>query len=428
MRFDANDSSATTDPNGEYTIDTLEPGEKTFTFSRSGYIAQQKTVTVAGGKDARLDVQMSTGMRVTGFVVTDGGAPIADATVRAMSASEMDGGRSGRSDTNGAYTIEGLAPGHYTFNAAKNGYSAGTLRDVDIATSGPVRIVLKSGGVITGHVNGLTRAGARTDHGHRQRRGRRRRPGPMGGSTAPVDSGGNFRIEGAPSGTVRISARTGAMFGGSSKSAAPKTVELEPGGTAQVDIDFKSSTIIRGRVTRNGAAVPNAQVMFIPRGAKSQTSASASADADGRYELSGLDDGTYTVQAMDMERLNPFATQYEVHGSGTFDIAIKTVDAARPRGRCRRRARAGRCQRRASPVHRRCDVRRPRRADRRVRQFRDRERRLGHVPDHGRQIRLRPRRRGRSSSATRRPKTCSSASRRATASPSAPSIRATTRR
>jgi hypothetical protein len=65
--------------------------------------------------------------------------------------------------------------------------------------------------------------------------------------------------------------------------------------------------------------------MFMPHGAKSQTSASASADSDGRYELSGLDDGTYTVQAVDMERLNPFATQYEVHGSGTFDITIKTV-------------------------------------------------------------------------------------------------------
>src|SRR5260370_42433839 len=26
-----------------------------------------------------------------------------------------------------------------------------------------------------------------------------------------------------------------------------------------------------------------------------------------------------------MERLNPFAAQYEVHGSGTFDITIKTV-------------------------------------------------------------------------------------------------------
>jgi hypothetical protein len=323
MRFDGNDNSATTDPSGEYTIDTLEPGEKTFTFSRSGYIAQQKTVTIAGGKDSRLDVQMSTGTRATGFVVTDSGAPVPDADVRALSASEMDGGRSGRSDSNGAFTIEGLAPGHYTFNASKNGYTSGIVRDVDIASSGPVRITLKNGGVITGHVNGLT--AQELEQTTVYANGAGNAGGPMGGSTAPVDSAGNFRIEGAPSGTVRISARTGAMFGGSSKSAAPKTVELEPGGTAQVDIDFKSSTVIRGRVTRNGAAVSNAQVMFIPRGGRSQTSASVAADADGRYELSGLDDGTYTVQAVDMERLNPFATQYEVHGSGTFDITIKTV-------------------------------------------------------------------------------------------------------
>jgi hypothetical protein len=70
--------------------------------------------------------------------------------------------------------------------------------------------------------------------------------------------------------------------------------------------------------------VARAQVTFIPRGG-SQTSSSGSADADGRYELSGLDDGTYTVQAVDMERLTPFTTQYEVHGSDTFDITIKTV-------------------------------------------------------------------------------------------------------
>ena len=320
MRFDGNDNSATTDPSGEYTIDSLEPGEKTLSFSRNGYISQQKTVTVAGGKDARLDVQMSTGIRATGFVVTDSGAPVADATVMAGSGA-TDGGRNGRSDANGAFTIEGLAPGHYTFNASKTGYTAGIVRDVDIATSGPVRIILKNGGVITGHVNGLTPQEIEQTTVYASAAG----GGPMGSSTAPVDSGGNFRIEGAPSGTVRITARTGAMFGGSTKSAAPKTVELEPGGTAQVDIDFKSSTVIRGRVTRNGAAVPNAQVMFMPHGAKSQTSASTSADGDGRYELSGLDDGTYTVQAVDMERLNPFATQYEVHGSGTFDITIKTV-------------------------------------------------------------------------------------------------------
>jgi protocatechuate 3,4-dioxygenase beta subunit len=327
MRFNATNNGGSSDPNGEYSIDTLEPGDKTFTFSRSGYIAQQKTVTVAAGKDTRLDVQLSNGSRVSGFVVTDGGAPIADATVRAASASEMDGGRQATTDGNGAFTIEALAPGHYAFTATKAGYAPNTLRDVDIATSGPVRVILKSGGVITGQVTGLTAqeleqttvtASVSSSGGG----------GPFGGgagTSAPVDAGGNFRLEGAPSGTVRVSARTGAMFGGASKTAAPKTVELEAGGTAQVQIDFKSSTVIAGKITRNNVPVANAQITFIPRGAKSQTVSSASADSNGHYEVSGLDDGTYSVQVVDMARLSPFATQYEVHGSDTFDITIKTV-------------------------------------------------------------------------------------------------------
>ncbi|HEX9459718.1 MAG TPA: carboxypeptidase regulatory-like domain-containing protein, partial [Thermoanaerobaculia bacterium] len=127
MRFDATDSSATTDPSGEYAFDSLDAGEKTFTFSRSGYVAQQKTVTITGGKDSRLDVQLSSGMRATGFVVTDGGAPIPDASVRAVSAAEMDGGRDARTDANGAFAFEGLAPGHYTFTAGKTGFAPGTL-------------------------------------------------------------------------------------------------------------------------------------------------------------------------------------------------------------------------------------------------------------------------------------------------------------
>jgi len=322
MRFDGTDNSATTDPNGDYTIDSLEPGEKTFTFSRSGYIAQQKTVTVAGGKDTRLDVQMSNGMRASGTVVTDGGEPIADVTVSAVSASAMDGGRQGRTDTNGAFIIEGLAPGHYTFTASKTGFAPGTLRDVDISSSGPVQLILKNGGIITGHVTGLT--AQELEQATVVANGSGGRGGPMSAVSATVDSGGNFRLEGAPSGTVSISARTGAMFGGTSKTAAPKTIELQPGGTAQVDIDFKSSTVIRGRITQNGAPAAQTRVMFMPRGASSQTSAGAMTDANGRYEVSGLDDGTYTVQTVNAA-FSPYSTQYEVHGSDTFDINIKTV-------------------------------------------------------------------------------------------------------
>src|SRR5205814_881363 len=51
MRFDAVESSGITDPNGDYTIDTVEPGEKTFVFARSGFVSESKTVTLASGKD-----------------------------------------------------------------------------------------------------------------------------------------------------------------------------------------------------------------------------------------------------------------------------------------------------------------------------------------------------------------------------------------
>ena len=329
MRFDSTNSNTATDPNGDYTLDSLEPGDSTFTFSRSGYIAQQKTVTLAGS--TRLDVVLSSGIKATGFVVSDGGAPVPDATVRAASASEMDGGRQGTTDGNGAFTIEGLTPGHYTFTATKTGYAPGVLRDIDIASSGPVRVTLTSGGVITGHVTGLTAQDLQqttvTATVSGTGGGGPLGGGPQGGGnlSAPVDSGGNYRMEGAPSGTVRLTARTGAgMFGGTSKSAAPVTVQLDAGGTAQADIVFKSDTVISGRITRNGLPMANAQVMFFPRGATSQTTSSTSADSNGHYEVSGLDDGTYAVQVMDISRLSPFSTQYQVHGSDTFDITIKT--------------------------------------------------------------------------------------------------------
>jgi large repetitive protein len=329
MRFDGNASGASTDPSGDYTIDSLDPGELTFTFTKNGYIAQQKTVTITSGKDARLDAQLGSGMSASGTVVTDGGAPVPDVTVRAISASEMDGAHEGRTDAGGAFTIDGLAPGHFTFTATKAGFAPNTLRDVDISSSGPVRIVLSSGGVITGHVNGLTAQELNQATVSATVSGGGGGGGGLGGGggnlSTPVDFSGNFRIEGAPSGTVRVTARTGAMFGGTSKTATPKTVQLDPGGTAQVDIDFISNTVIQGRITRNGTPISNAQVMFIPRGGTSQTTSSAPADGDGHYTLSGLDDGTYVVQVMDMELLTPFSTQYQVHGSDTFDITIKAV-------------------------------------------------------------------------------------------------------
>src|SRR5207253_11407151 len=102
----------------------------------------------SSGKEVRGDVQLSSGLRIYGNIVTEGGAPVADALVRASSASDSMFGREAHSDANGNFQFEGLAPGHYTFNAAKSGYASGITRDVDVSTGAPERVTMKSGGTI----------------------------------------------------------------------------------------------------------------------------------------------------------------------------------------------------------------------------------------------------------------------------------------
>jgi uncharacterized GH25 family protein len=309
------DNSATTDPNGEYTIEAVDPGEKTFTFSRQGYLPVDKTVNLSG-REARLDAQLSSGMTLTGSVVSDGGAPVADAVVTANSAAEGGFGRSGRTDSNGNFQIPGLAPGHYILTASKAGLADGQLRDFDISSGATPRIVMKTGGTIVGHVTGLTEADLQNATVTAS--------SPNGGASAEVDSSGAYRIEGAPTGTVRVSARTGRGFGGGGKTSPVQSVQVDPGASVTVDLQFKTNTVISGRITRNGQPMPNVMVIFTPRSG-TQTQASGTADGSGTYQISGLDDGSYNVGVVDIDRSNAFSSTYDVHGSGSYDIDIKTA-------------------------------------------------------------------------------------------------------
>ncbi len=309
-------SSATTDPNGEYVIEAIDPGDKTFSFSRQNYLPVDKTITLSG-REARLDVQLSSGLTLTGTVAADNGTPVADASVNATSASEAGFGRGSRTDGNGNFQINGLAPGHYTVTASKPGLASGVLRDFDITTGAPARVVMKAGGTIVGQVTGLTALELENTTVIAN--------GPNGGGTAEVDSSGSFRLEGAPTGTVRVSARTGRGMGGGGKTSAVQSVQVDPGSAVTVNIVFKSDTVIRGRVTRNGQPLANVMVMFTPRAGQSQTQSSGTADSSGSYQIAGLDDGTYNVGVVDIDRSNAYSSSYEVHGSGTYDIDIKTA-------------------------------------------------------------------------------------------------------
>ncbi|HEV8658989.1 MAG TPA: carboxypeptidase regulatory-like domain-containing protein [Thermoanaerobaculia bacterium] len=308
--------SAITDANGDYSIDALESGDKTFVFTRSGYVATQKSATLSGN-ETRVDAQLGSGMRVSGVVVTDAGAPVSDAAVNANSAGNSGFGTPNTvTDANGGFTFEGLAPGHYNFYASKRGLSSGEVRDFDISTAVPVHITLKSGGVIYGRVSGLT--------SDELQQAAVVASSASGYSSAPVDASGSFRIEGAPTGTVRVSARLqGGMAGG--KSSPVQSVQLDTGNQVEVNIAFNADTVIRGRVTRNGKPVDGTMVAFTPKEAQAQTSARTTTNSNGEYSVNGLDDATYNVSVVDIQRSAPFNTTYQVRGSGSFDVDMKSA-------------------------------------------------------------------------------------------------------
>ncbi|HYI09501.1 MAG TPA: carboxypeptidase regulatory-like domain-containing protein [Thermoanaerobaculia bacterium] len=305
------DRSTTTDSNGEYTFEALEPGEETLTFNHAKYVSARKQVTLKG-RETRFDVQLNSGQKITGTVMTESGALVAEADVQVSGSGRGD---RARTNANGAFEIEGLPSGRYRFSASKTGYAEGIVDDFDVSSGAPVRITLKTGGTIYGHVSGVSErelAQAEVDASS----GRER-------SSGSIDSAGNYRIEGAPIGTVQVTARV--MTGNGYRSSSAQSVQVSPGSSQQVDIVFRGDTVIRGRVSRNGTPLISGQVTFVPRGSTADTVSSSATDEQGMYSVNGLDEGDYTVQVVDSQRSSPYATQYTVRGSGTFDIDYRTA-------------------------------------------------------------------------------------------------------
>ena len=110
---------------------------------------------VLGGPPSR-DSTGGSRLVVSGTVVDEGGAPVADASVtaRPVGGAQMNYS-SARTDQNGLFQLEAMAPGRYQFNAGKEGLLGAAMNDVDITSGAPIRLVLKAGATIYGRVIGL---------------------------------------------------------------------------------------------------------------------------------------------------------------------------------------------------------------------------------------------------------------------------------
>ena len=306
------DATAVTDANGEYSLETLSPGEETIDFVHADYVPARKQVTLKG-RETKLDVQLSAGQRVTGTVVTEGGAPVADAQVSAHGSGMRGGGA--RTAADGTFEMDALPPGRYRFTASKEGAGSGSLDDVDISSQQQVRITLRAGATISGRIIGLppeelslVKIDAYAERGFVSGR---------------ADSSGNYRLEGAPTGSVTIYAEVGS-YNTALRTSQRRTVDVAPGASATVVLTFRNDITIRGRVVRDGKPLAGAHVTFFPKEGSAQSYASAAANEQGMYSVNGVEEGQYEVMAVDNRRGSPYTTTYTVRGSATFDIEYRT--------------------------------------------------------------------------------------------------------
>jgi hypothetical protein len=303
-----------TDPNGDYTLDGVTLGEITISFRRPGYQPLRKTLTV-DGTDQRLDAQLQTGLEIEGRVVDSSANPISAVELNAAPNAPDGSASRTTSDAAGRFKFDGLGPGMYTVRATKRGYLDLLRKDVDVAKTPQLELTMSSGATINGRITGLdpsrfamvtviaTADGANVMVG--------------------AEPAGTFRMEGAPTGKIRVRAQ---VRGNDNRSSESIELETAAGGTYKADLEFLDHNTIRGHVTRRGNPLRSGRITFITKTPPMIASSTAVAD-DGAYEVKGVRDGDKTVLIEDYSDTFQLSTTVSISGSRTMDFDLNPASA-----------------------------------------------------------------------------------------------------
>ncbi len=358
-------AAAPTGENGAFTARGLEPGEyevsvgsgrgPALKYADGGAAEENRPFTVPDGglRGVRLVVEARSGV-ITGTVVDEDGAPVADAWVTAAMEgagkawmSEMArtrGPRRGReveaktqdddedpsaavgpmsrlaseppvlTDASGRFTIRTLREGTYRLWAeasgggqrvSKDGVVLGSDVTLEVAALAGVRGVLRSG---TKPVVTYTLS----------------LQGPTLRSKRIHNDAGEFSIEGLDPGTYTVEARAD---GGT----ASAEVEVERGVTADVDLELEAFGTLTGTVvSASGEALAGLSVMAQPKdgsmdvgsGLQMLMGGGPRTDRRGKFELAGVPagEGQLTIFDPDGGEGGGASASYDVDAGGTTDL------------------------------------------------------------------------------------------------------------
>jgi large repetitive protein len=280
-------NAATTDANGAFTLKQLPRTPLSLVAMaiddlglRSAPVRvtpPSRDVTITFATPARIEgrvVDRTTSQPVTSFNVT---------------ATRRESGPMGRgADVNsadGTFVLKRVQPGSVDLRVTAPGYVSGIASDLLVEegkTLTGVEVKLDRGARVVGHVtaNGNAAAGVHVRFGSRARHS----------GMAETDANGDYVLDGVPAGEQTLDFTKQGLV------TKRKTVEVAEGKEARVDADLDRGREIHGRVVdRSGQAIPGARISAHTPTAP--YSASATSEDDGKFTVSGLEDGRYNVSA-----------------------------------------------------------------------------------------------------------------------------------
>lgn len=299
-----------TENDGSYTMDGVPVAEDgVLVVRREGFRPFRKAVKTAD-QDLSIDVQLARGLRLTGHVTSDGGAPVAGADVSLNSGTADQGWGRAVTDDQGTFRVDALSAGTYRLSVNRKGFVTRTEENLDPSKTPEITLQLERGATISGHITGLSAAELPdvTIMVRGQGTYARAKAGPSG----------DYRIDGAPLGNVTVRA---SVYGDQMRVSEPVTLDISGSGDFRADLEFRRGLVLSGHVRRNGLPLTTGRVQFLPKAAPARSGGSV-IHADGSYEIAGLAEGLYDVMISEESGSALYKAPQSVTRSDTLDIDI----------------------------------------------------------------------------------------------------------
>ena len=338
-----NGAAATSDAEGRFTISSLGEDLTKISAVHPNYPNTSVDVALAPGQTTQVEIVMTGGGTVEG-VVSINGTPSANQNVYAQGISSsggVSGGQNATTDENGFFSMGKLPPGDVMVhvNVTRDGANRGMNKtvvveggatttvdfDVEFGTgSFQGRVTMGGQPVTQGFISAILQGG--DEAAQQQVQGQ-------------ISADGSYLIEGLAAGTYKLMVFAGTPGSGANRTRVVNTA-LEDGQAATVDIDLDDGAHVRGTVSGFSEAtrcqvvavsgeiqINNLAAAFTSPDLQARMGGYSAVDASGAYEITGLQEGDYTIVVFQMGQ-NGFdgatfgSGQVTLGSSGTVDLDL----------------------------------------------------------------------------------------------------------